>query len=123
MPSLVRFIENCEAANLNGGDFFRQNCCGQKPIRKSKSRRPDQKITAQLLGKIMQSQLRMARLDNNVNQIAKVLNIAAKTKTEREIAGIFSRNEAMLSELIVLYKEYANTTRECRDMLRQSLMW
>lgn len=117
---LAVLMKNVEASNLSIGDFIRKKCCDAKPLRMTKARRLDQKVTAQLLAAIMQTQYRMARLDNNVNQMAKVLNMAVGHKTDTEILRIFDRNEPVLLELLVLYKEYVDMAHACRDMLRQT---
>ena len=61
----------------------------------------------------------MARLDNNINQMAKAINIAKVNLNRTDMATIFIRNEQTLQKLIVLYHDYVIASNECRDEILQ----
>lgn len=114
------FMGNCEAANLQPAEYFRETCCGTKGRRRRKPK-TDHKIPAALLGHVMKNQGRMARLDNNVNQMAKAINQARLRNNNSEMTLILERHAETLETLISLYQDYLEASNEVRDALRQTL--
>ena len=115
----ANFLQHCAAAGLSMGDFIRKKYCNTKPLRMYISRREHQVVMAQVLGQLMKSQNRMARLDNNVNQMAKAINSARLSINNSELVLIIDRNEKVLHQLQILYTEYIRVSTECRDEIRQ----
>ena len=119
---LNAFLVNCESANLNAGDLFRLKCCSHKPLRKYITRREDQEIYVQILAQVMKGQYRLSRLDNNVNQMARALNVATLNLNGSQVAQIFEQHKNTLQKLLTLYEEYVEVSNESRDLLREKLM-
>ena len=115
------FVDLCSSYGLSAGDFIRKKCCNAKPLRQVHNHNDNQKIPAHLIGLVLQNQNRMARLDNNVNQMAKAINIARLNCSRTDMIAILNRHEQTLLHLISLYQAYLETSNECRDLLRQSL--
>ena len=119
---LQNFIKNCEAANLNGGDFFREKCCSGKALRPKQRNSAQKADLSQIQYNVMKNQNRMARLDNNVNQIAHGINVALLNGNNTQIASILQKNQTVFEELQTLYQLYLSASTECRDLFRQTLL-
>lgn len=119
---LQNFIKNCEAANLNGGDFFREKCCSGKALRPKQRHSAQKANLSNIQYRVMKDQYDMARLGNNLNQIAHGVNVARLNLNDAQLVAVVERHVETLQELVELHQEYLRASNECRDLLRKALL-
>lgn len=89
---LAGFEEMCVQEKLSGGDLFRTKCCAHPAIKKKKVIDEREKLLAQNLG-------RLGRWGNNLNQIAKAVNLARLTGSSSQVVQVLLRHEAELKAM------------------------
>lgn len=105
---LAAFLAHCDAVNLSGGDLFRVKCCGKKPLRRKQERREGEKLLAKYLGQL-------GRYGNNLNQIARALNIAKYKPDAVATVHILEYHENRIIEIQA-------TVDFTRDLLMKSIL-
>ncbi|MEL7341642.1 MAG: plasmid mobilization relaxosome protein MobC, partial [Bacteroidota bacterium] len=103
---LTAFLENCQAANLSDADYIRVRCCDQKPIRKRRVRPLNEKALAAGLGQL-------GRVANNVNQIARALNVLKRKSDRLREAEQWAAQDEVLNNIYAV-------VCESRDLIRQA---